>query len=80
MTTQELADAIAALAAMEPADRARAAKALADAARTVLAAERRQALADAVGQGWSIAALARELGVHRSKIDDALAEHRRSSE
>jgi len=76
MTTQDLADAIAALPAMEPVERARAAVALGGAAKSVLAAERRRALAEAVSGGVSIAALARELGVHRSKVDDALAAHR----
>jgi hypothetical protein len=76
MTTGELAAAIAALPAMPPVERARAAVALGSAAKAVLAAERRRALAEAVGGGSTIAALARELGVHRSKVDDALAAHR----
>ena len=84
MTTQELAEAIAALPAMEPVERARAAVALARAATSVLAAERGSALAEATAPGGEyyrrIPALAAVLGVHRSKVDDALAAHRVASE
>ena len=80
MTTKELAEVIAALPGMPPVERARAAKELIDTAKAVLSAERRAALAEATAPGAEfyrrIPDLARELGVSRGKVDEALAAHR----
>lgn len=77
MTTEELAEAIAALPAMEPVERALAIPSLIDVARGVLAAERAAAMTAATtGPGAvSRAELARRLGVSRQQVTKAIADH-----
>lgn len=76
MTTPELAEAIAALPAMEPVGRAVACAELMRVARGVLAAERAAAMAEATGPGGvSRAELARALGVNRKQVTQAIADH-----
>jgi hypothetical protein len=78
-TLTELQAALAALAELPPVERARRAPGLIDAAKGVLARERGAALVEAREQGWTEVALAAELGVHRSKIADAIARHRKGT-
>jgi predicted HTH transcriptional regulator len=77
MTTKELAEAIDALPAMEPAARARAAKELMEVARGVLAAERAAAMLEATtGPGAvSRSELARRLGISRQQVTKAISDH-----
>jgi hypothetical protein len=78
-TVAELQAALGELADLPPVDRARLAPVLIDAAKGVLSRERGLALLEARDAGWTVADLARTLGVHRSKIDDAIALARRSA-
>jgi len=77
-TLAELQAALAALPQLPPVERARLAPTLIEAAKTVLALERGAALAEAKADGWTEPGLARELGVHRSKVADAVAAWRRA--
>lgn len=68
------------LAELPPLERARAAHALLTVGRGVLAAVRREAIAQEVaarGRG-GVQQVADELGVTRQKVGEALAEHRRA--
>lgn len=79
MTAGELAAAVAELPELPPAERARSASVLLDAARQVLVWERGGALTEARESGSSEAELARGLGVQPSVVRDLLAEHRRAA-
>lgn len=77
-TLAGLQAALAELAGLPPVERARRAPALIDAAKRTLSVERGRALAEARADGWTETALAGELGVHRSKVADAIALYRRT--
>jgi hypothetical protein len=79
MTTDELGLAILALSRLPARERARQAPLLFAAARETLAAARGAALAEAVAGGETVAGMAREFGSPRSKLDDALAAHRKAA-
>lgn len=68
----ELCAALDAFSGWEPVERARRAPELIEAAKTVLADERSAAMGEARTQGMGVTALARELGVTRQKVYDAL--------
>jgi hypothetical protein len=72
----DLVAALNALPGMLPVDRARQIPALIEAAKSVLACERAAAMVAATAPGGiTRAELARELGVSRSKVTEAIAAH-----
>ncbi|MFH8470327.1 hypothetical protein [Streptomyces sp. NPDC017991] len=74
----ELIAALQRLAELPPVERARRCPDLIDTAKAALAAERVAAVAEAVDSGeWSQAAIGRELGKSRQKVNDMLAGYRR---
>ena len=79
--TPELTNLIKALqqlAELPPIERAQRCPDLIDQAKTALAHERGAAIAEAVDSGdWTQAAIGRELGKSRQKINDMLATYRR---
>jgi len=72
-TLGELRAALDAFADLDPVERARRAPGLIEATKTVLADERGAALAEATAAGLGPTALARELGITRAKVYEALA-------
>ena len=76
-TLAELIDALTALAALPAADRLRLAPRIADWARAVAPVERGRAVEEERAAGRTIVAMARQLGINRSKLDDAAAAWRR---
>ncbi len=76
---ESLIAALTNLPAMMPVDRARAIPALIEATKTILARERGAAMAAATGPGGiSRAELARQLGISKSKVTEAIAAAGRS--
>lgn len=75
-TLADLISALAALADLPPVERARACPDLIDAAKGVLARERAAAMAEATAPGgMSKAELARQLGISRSKVGEAITDY-----
>ncbi len=75
-TLFSLIAALAELPELSPVERARVAPDLIEAAKAVLSGVRGAAIQEAVDGGMSVVGVARELGVHRSKVTDALTAHR----
>lgn len=75
-TLFSLVSALAALPELPPVERARMAPELIEAAKGVLAGVRGEAMQEALDAGMTGVALAAELGINRSKVNDALAAHR----
>jgi hypothetical protein len=69
----QLRAALDAYPGLDPVERARRAPDLIEAAKTVLAVERGRAMAEATADGLGPTALARELGITRAKVYDAIA-------
>ncbi len=68
------------LAGLPPVERAKRCPGLIDAAKAALARERDAAAAEAYDSGdWSQAAIGRELGKPRQKIQDMIARHRKQA-
>ncbi len=78
-TLFSLVSALAALPELPPVERARVAPDLIEAAKGVLSGVRGSAMQEAVDGGMTVVALAAELGINRSKVNDALAAHRAAS-
>ena len=72
VTLAELRAALEVFGRWEPVERARRAPELIEAAKAVLADERSTAMGEAKAAGMGVTALARELGVTRQKVYDAL--------
>lgn len=72
VTLAELRAALEVFGRWEPVERARRAPELIEAAKAVLADERSAAMGEAKAGGMGVTALARELGVTRQKVYDAL--------
>lgn len=71
---EDLIAALAGLPGLPPVDRARAIPSLIEAAKTILARERAGAMDAATGpDGITRAELARQLGISRSKVTEAIA-------
>ena len=77
----DLLTALSAFSALDPVERAAVAPALGDAARVIMAAERRQAMAEATDreqEGWiTQRELARRLGINHNKVYLAIAQFRK---
>ena len=72
-TLDELRAALTAFSGWDPVERARRAPELIEAAKTVLADERGTAMSQAKAGGVGATALARELGVTRAKVYEAIS-------
>jgi hypothetical protein len=77
----DLLKAMTAFSELDPVERATVAPALGDAARVIMAAERRQAMAEATDreqEGWiTQRELARRLGINHNKVYLAIAQFRK---
>lgn len=72
-TLDELRAALDDYPTLDAVERARRAPGLIEAAKTVMAGERGRAMAQATAGGWGPTALARELGITRAKVYEAIA-------
>ncbi len=71
-----LIEALRDLPGLSPLDRAVRSVELMGVAKSVLAAARAEAFLDAINDGMGVTAIARELGIQRSKVNDAIAAQR----
>jgi uncharacterized protein (DUF433 family) len=79
LTPQQLADAIAALPRMEPAERARAARRLIEETKGVLSGVRLEAIAEMLDRGMTYQQAAAELEVSAAAINAAVTGQRARS-
>lgn len=79
MTLSSLIAELTRIAELPPVERARALGPLVEPAKSAIALARGAAMAEAVAGGMTTVALAAELGIHRSKVAEALSRVRGTS-